>query len=84
MEEEKKPPRQSIFFYIIISLVLTLLLNALIVPMVQNQSIEEVTYDKFLSDLDGGAITEVQVNEGTIYYNCPDDNGEERLYLPEL
>ena len=80
MEEEKKPPRQSIFFYIIISLVLTLLLNALIVPMVQNQSIEEVTYDKFLSDLDGGAITEVQVNEGTIYYNCPDDNGEERLY----
>ena len=80
MEEEKKPPRQSIFFYIIISLVLTLLLNALIVPMVQNQSIEEVTYDKFLSDLDGGAITEVQVNDGTIYYNCPDDNGEERLY----
>ena len=55
---------------------MTLLLNALIVPMVQNQSIEEVTYDKFLSDLDGGAITEVQVNEGTIYYNCPDDNGE--------
>lgn len=80
MEEEKKPPRQSIFFYIIISLVLTLLLNALIVPVVQNQSIEEVTYDKFLSDLDGGAITEVQVNDGTIYYNCPDDNGEERLY----
>lgn len=80
MEEEKKPPRQSIFFYIIISLILTLLLNALIVPMVQNQSIEEVTYDKFLSDLDGGAITEVQVKDGIIYYNCPDNNGEKRLY----
>ncbi|MEE0775602.1 MAG: AAA family ATPase, partial [Bacillota bacterium] len=80
MEEEKKPPQRSILYYIILSLALTLLINATVVPMLQNKAVESVSYDVFLSALDKGKITEVEIKDNEIYYNCPDEDGKDQLF----
>lgn len=68
MEVKDKKPKKPIMFYYAIVIVVLVLLNTLLVPSIAERSIKEVRYDEFLSDLDGGKIDEVNLDDDTIYY----------------
>ena len=54
-EEPKRPPRKLLYYYGIILLV-TVLLNALVLPYVAEKSVVQVSYDSFLKMVDEGKI----------------------------
>ncbi|MDO4267728.1 MAG: ATP-dependent zinc metalloprotease FtsH [Eubacteriales bacterium] len=54
-DEPKRTPKRLLYYYGIILLV-TLLLNALVIPSIAERSITEVTYDQFLSMVDSGQV----------------------------
>jgi cell division protease FtsH len=67
---EVKKPNKPLMFYIFAVFVILILLNALVIPGIANRRVKETTYDEFLKLLDGGYVTQVEVDqmESTIYY----------------
>ncbi|MCI8578376.1 MAG: ATP-dependent zinc metalloprotease FtsH [Lachnospiraceae bacterium] len=56
-EDPKKPTRKSWIYYYLLVLVITMLINALVVPAVAERSVTEVSYDTFLDMLERGEVT---------------------------
>ncbi len=59
-EEGPKRPDKKLLYYYGIILLITILLNALVVPALAERSVTEVTYDQFLDMLDKGEIAGVK------------------------
>lgn len=55
-------------FYFVIALAVIFLLNYFVFPLLFGDSVEDVTYDEFLSKLNSKAIAEVQIETDTILY----------------
>ena len=77
MEVKEKKPKKPIMFYYGIALVVLILLNTLLVPSLAERSIQEVSYDQFLSDLDAKKIEEVSLESDVIYYTVGTGKKEE-------
>ena len=79
VEEKKKPqpPKKPLLFWYAIILVALMVINLFITPAIAEKSIKQVSYDKFLEDLDDGKIKEVNLESDTIYYSLEseDKNG---------
>ena len=58
---DKNPPtpKKSMLYNAIIVLVVILLLQAFIVPLVNQSQVTDVTYDQFIAMLDAGNVTQV-------------------------
>lgn len=56
-EDPKKPIRKNWIYYYLVVLVITMLINALVVPAVAERSVTEVSYDTFLEMLEKGEVT---------------------------
>ncbi len=85
MKNDNKPQRSILTYYIIILLV-TLLLNALIFPRMWQPNMVSVDYGTFRNELEGGQITDVEMDEmGTTIYYLKDEQpsvpgGERTIY----
>ena len=75
---EIKKPNKQWATYATIVLVVLLLLNVFVIPSLSERSVKETSYDEFLSLMDAGYVTEVEIDEttDTIYYIA--DNGEKQ------
>ena len=56
-EDPKKPIRKNWIYYYLVVLVITMLINALVVPAMAERSVTEVSYDTFLEMLEKGEVT---------------------------
>lgn len=59
-------------FYFAIALAIIFVLNYFVFPLLFGDSVEDVTYDEFLSKLADKAISEVQIEADTILYTLKD------------
>ncbi len=60
-------------FYVLIAAVIIFLLNYFVFPVLFGDGIEDVTYDKFLAELNRGTVSKVQIQEDTILYTLKSD-----------
>ena len=67
-ENKPQPPKNSTLFFRGVVLVILLILNIFVMPALSQRSIQDATYDAFLSDLEAGKISEVNLDEDVIYY----------------
>ena len=80
--KEKKtpnPPKKPVLFYYLIVLVVLAVINFLVMPAISQKSVSETTYDEFLADLNAGKISEVSLEEDTIYY-LEETDGRQQVY----
>ena len=80
---DKNPPtpKKSMLYNAIIVLVVILLLQAFIVPLVNQSQVTDVTYDQFIAMLDAGNVTQVALENGTIVFIAEDEaTGAARIY----
>ncbi len=60
---QDKPDRKPLYYYYVIALLVVMLLNALLFPSIIRSGVKEVGYDSFLSMIDEGIVTQVEMEE---------------------
>ena len=60
-------------FYVAIAIIIIFLLNYFVLPMLLGDGIKDTTYDEFLSALNNGSISEVQIQEDSIIYTLKEE-----------
>ncbi|MCD8083245.1 MAG: ATP-dependent zinc metalloprotease FtsH [Clostridiales bacterium] len=78
-----KQPSKRILYYYGIVLLITLVINAMVVPMMSERKITEVSFDRFLEMVEDGAVVRVSKGDGQITFTAkdPDDVwAEETIY----
>lgn len=88
MKNEKNFSRH-ITIFIVTSILLTLILNMLVMPVLRKPNIEETNYSFFLDKLEEGEITLVQVKNNEIRFKVEADDKKQvystgRMYDPNL
>jgi cell division protease FtsH len=79
MKEQKNEKKRILYYYIIVLLVI-LLLNALVFPKLMDGNVKQVDYSSFLTDLEAGKITKVEIQETQILYTAPNNSGAPTTY----
>ena len=64
----KKPEKIPMYVYYIIAGIVIVLLNMLVVPAVQERSIQKTDYSTFIENVEKGNVTKATVEENYIYY----------------
>ena len=64
----KKPEKIPMYVYYIIAGIVIILLNMLVVPAVQERSIQKTDYSTFIENVEKGNVTKTTVEENYIYY----------------
>lgn len=64
----KKPEKIPMYAYYIIAGIVIILLNMLVVPAVQERSIQKTDYSTFIENVEKGNVTKATVEENYIYY----------------
>ena len=64
----KKPEKVPMYVYYIIVGVIIILLNMLVVPAVQERSVQKTDYSTFIKNVEKGNVTKATVEENYIYY----------------
>ena len=80
MKVEKNPNKKPLIYYCIITMVITLLLNAFLVPRILEAQVTEVTYNDFLDKLDAGKVDEVAIDDSQITFTAQGDSGNLGIY----
>ena len=70
----KKPEKIPLYVYYIIAGVIIVLLNMLVVPAVQERSVQKTDYSTFIENVEDGNVTKATVEENYIYYEMKDSN----------
>ena len=70
----KKPEKVPMYVYYIIVGVIIILLNMLVVPAVQERSVQKTDYSTFIENVEDGNVTKATVEENYIYYEMKDSN----------
>ncbi|MDO4295654.1 MAG: ATP-dependent zinc metalloprotease FtsH [bacterium] len=77
-------PKRPIFHYMImfyvIGMILLTLLNAIALPFVVNRSVQEVSYNQFLTMLDEGKVKAVYRGDTELQFTAENEDGREGLY----
>ena len=64
----KKPEKVPMYVYYIIVGVIIILLNMLVVPAVQERSVQKTDYSTFIQNVEKGKVTKATIDEAYIYY----------------
>lgn len=70
----KKPEKIPMYVYYIIAGVIIVLLNMLVVPAVQERSVQKTDYSTFIENVEDGNVTKATVEENYIYYEMKDSD----------
>lgn len=86
MDHIKKPDNKPLYIYAIIVIVAMLLINALLVPAINNREVQHVDYSTFLDMVDDKEVSKAEVKSDTITFE--DNSGNfyrtERMDDPNL
>lgn len=74
------PKKPTMIFYGIVLLILVAM-NFIVLPSLAERSVKEVSYDKFISDLEKGKIQEVKFGEGIIYFSEEKEGKGDKVLL---
>ena len=74
------PKKPTMIFYGIVLLILVAM-NFIVLPSLAERSVKEVSYDKFISDLEKGKIQEVKFGEGIIYFSEEKEGKGDKVQL---
>lgn len=66
--KDLKPPKKSIMYYYLIVIVVLFLLNTILVPNYLRAKIKEVPYSTFITMLDEGKLSAVQLDDNRILF----------------
>ena len=69
-------PSKKLLYYYGIVLLITLLLNALVVPMMVERKVTEVPFNQFLQMVNDGEVAKVARGDGQITFQAKPSNGE--------
>ena len=58
-DQDPKTPKKPLIYYAVIASLIIMLLNIFLFPRMLSRRVEEVSYDKFLTMIDSGEVTEV-------------------------
>lgn len=75
----KKPEKIPMYVYYIIAGVIIVLLNMLVVPAVQERSVQKTDYSTFIENVEDGNVTKATVEENYIYYEMKDSNSGNKV-----
>jgi cell division protease FtsH len=81
MMKSSKAPKKPLVYYYAVSLVILLLLNALVFPALLKKEVVETDYGTFLTKLENGSVTTVEIQENQIGFVANDKLGKEHLYV---
>ena len=81
MQEQPKIPKKPLLYYISIVILVMMLLNIFVFPLLMKPRVAEVDYGTFLSDVDAGKVTEVNLEDGYVYYAIPSEKNPKQLDL---
>ena len=70
----KKPEKIPMYVYYIIAGIIIILLNMLVVPAVQERSVQKTDYSTFIENVEKGNVTKATVEESYIYYEMKADD----------
>lgn len=70
----KKPEKIPMYVYYIIAGIIIILLNMLVVPAVQERSVQKTDYSTFIQSVEKGEVTKATVEEDYIYYEIGSKN----------
>nr|WP_296082668.1 ATP-dependent zinc metalloprotease FtsH [uncultured Blautia sp.] len=70
----KKPEKIPMYVYYIIAGIIIIILNMLVVPAVQERSVQKTDYSTFIENVEKGNVTKATVEESYIYYEMKADN----------
>ncbi|WP_026184129.1 ATP-dependent zinc metalloprotease FtsH [Desulfitobacterium hafniense] len=78
---EKPTPKKPLIYYSLIALLTLLLLNAFVFPHLLKRQVTQVDYGSFLSYLESGTISEVEVQDNQIAFMTKDSTGKETIFV---
>ena len=70
----KKPEKIPMYVYYIIAGIIIIILNILVVPAVQERSVQKTDYSTFIENVEKGNVTKATVEESYIYYEMKADD----------
>lgn len=73
----KKPEKIPMYVYYIIAAVIIVLLNMLVVPAVQERSVQKTDYSTFISNVENGKVTTATIEESYIYYEVKGSSADD-------
>lgn len=73
MQEMKDPSRKPMLFYCLITMLIMLVLNSTLFPMMINKTVNEVSYDTFMSMTENKQISEAEIKDDEIVFKGTDD-----------
>ena len=71
---QKKPEKIPMYVYYIIAGIIIIILNMLVVPAVQERSVQKTDYSTFIENVEKGNVTKATVEESYIYYEMKSDD----------
>ena len=75
----KKPEKIPRYVYYIIAGIVIILLNMLVVPAVQERSIQKTNYSAFIESVEKGDVSKATVEENYIYYEIGSEDSEDSV-----
>ena len=72
--DRKKPEKIPMYVYYIIAGIIIILLNMLVVPTIQERSVQKTDYSTFIKNGEKGNVTKATVDESYIYYEMKSDD----------
>nr|WP_051414034.1 ATP-dependent zinc metalloprotease FtsH [Desulfitobacterium metallireducens] len=78
----KKPqkPKKPLIVYYAITMLILFALNAFVFPSFLKQQITKVDYSTFLSQVEKGAVSQVEINDNQINFFANDESGTKKAY----
>ena len=75
----KKPEKIPMYGYYIIAGIIIILLNMLVVPAVQERSVQKTDYSTFIQSVEKGEVTKATVEENYIYYEIGSEDSDDAV-----
>ena len=72
--DRKKPEKIPMYVYYIIAGIIIILLNMIVVPNIQERSVQKTDYSTFIKNVEKGNVTKATVDESYIYYEMKSDD----------
>lgn len=72
--------RKPLIYYLLISFAVLMVWDAVISPILTKETIEEVPYSQFISEVDKGNVTEVKMLSNEITFVVRDESDEATIY----
>ena len=75
----KKPEKIPMYVYYIIAGIIIILLNMLVVPAVQERSVQKTDYSTVIQSVEKGEVTKATVEENYIYYEIGSEDSDDAV-----